>query len=142
MAQYMTEQFRLDLIAFMKRHDANGVWSDGDCRTEGVEPLTPARAVPIVVRWAADEILADVARGVVPGSVVSFSQLHDHVDANGYGGAFDWPGPWPCDEPGDEPGEAYVNDHCQFWNEVQSRLDAWIQAGGLAAHRLPDASAG
>jgi hypothetical protein len=32
------------------------------------------------------EILADVAAGVVPHDVASFAALHDHVDANTYGG--------------------------------------------------------
>jgi len=35
------------------------------------------------------EVLADVASGVVPATVQTFSELHDYVDANGYGGAFD-----------------------------------------------------
>ena len=32
------------------------------------------------------EILQDIASGVVPGTVSSFSELHDYVDANEYGG--------------------------------------------------------
>ena len=35
------------------------------------------------------EILADVAAGTVPQACASFSELHDYVDANGYGGAFE-----------------------------------------------------
>lgn len=32
------------------------------------------------------EILADMASGLVPKTVASFSELHDYVDANEYGG--------------------------------------------------------
>src|SRR4051812_46983495 len=48
-------------------------------------------------RWSHDaivermkaEIAADIDRQVVPDTVTTFAQLHDHVDANGYGGFFD-----------------------------------------------------
>jgi hypothetical protein len=33
------------------------------------------------------EILADMCAGVVPDSVMTFSELHDSVDANCYGGS-------------------------------------------------------
>jgi hypothetical protein len=33
------------------------------------------------------EILADIGNGVVPDSVKGFSELHDYVDANCYGGS-------------------------------------------------------
>jgi hypothetical protein len=35
------------------------------------------------------EILGDVAEGTVPATCASYSELHDYVDANGYGGAFE-----------------------------------------------------
>ena len=137
MTKYQTDAFRRDLITFMRSQDPEAEWVPADNRAEDIDALTPEAALPVVVRWAAEQILADVAGGVVPPSVESFAALHDHVDANGYGGAFDWPGPWPCDE----PGESYVNDHCRFWNAVQDRLDTWIRSGGIREHRLPQGNA-
>jgi len=32
------------------------------------------------------EVLVDVAAGIVPVTNASFCQLHDYMDANGYGG--------------------------------------------------------
>jgi len=64
------------------------------------------------------EILADVASGIVPRSCASFSELHDYVDANGYGGAFE---------------HDFDNEETDFWNCVQDTVDAWIKVGGLNA---------
>ncbi len=61
------------------------------------------------------EILADIATGTVPATVASFSELHDYVDANGYGGLFDRP---ICGEVG--LAEA---------NKVIEALNAWLVAG-------------
>jgi hypothetical protein len=68
------------------------------------------------VERAKREIRADITSGRVPASVASFAELHDYVDANGYGGAF----------------EVEWNDSDEFnafWNGVQSAIDAWIKAG-------------
>jgi hypothetical protein len=62
------------------------------------------------------EILADVASGIVPRTCASFSEPHDYVDANGYGGAFE---------------HDFDNEETDFWNAVQDTVDAWIKAGGL-----------
>ena len=75
-----------------------------------------------VVERAKAEILADVASGTVPGTCASFSELHDHMDANGYGGAFDRP---------------FDNNEADFWNAVQTAVDGWIRQGGLR-ERLTD----
>jgi hypothetical protein len=37
--------------------------------------------------WMQNEIAADMKSGIVPETVASFSELHDYVDANCYGGA-------------------------------------------------------
>jgi hypothetical protein len=63
------------------------------------------------------EVLADVASGVVPATVQTFSELHDYVDANGYGGAFD------DDAPGADS---------EIWNALQDTIDAWIRSGEMA----------
>lgn len=53
----------------------------------------------------------------VPSSVASFSELHDYVDANEYGGLCeDW---------------AMEGDYIAFGNAVQDAVDAWIRAGGV-----------
>lgn len=69
-----------------------------------------------VISRAKREILRDIADGTVPASVENFSQLHDHVDANGYGGAFE------------TPFDA-SDEFAAFWNRVQNDLDAWLRAG-------------
>jgi hypothetical protein len=68
------------------------------------------------------EILADVADGVVPAEVGSFSELHNFVDANCYGGAEE---SWAEEDAG-------CDAFCAFWNRVQNAVDSWIKAGGIA----------
>jgi hypothetical protein len=62
------------------------------------------------------EIWADVRKGVVPITCKSFSELHDYVDANCYGGF--------CEEGFDETKVNATND-------AQNAIDLWIKAGGL-----------
>lgn len=71
------------------------------------------------------QILQDVRAGHVPASVRSFSDLHDHVDANYYGGAFEWPFGWE--------GESHEqqDDRHSFWNKVQSALHRWLSTGNM-----------
>ena len=69
-----------------------------------------------VVERAKAEILAEVASGTVPSTCASFSELHDYVDANVYGGAFERP---------------FDNNETDFWNAVQDTVDRWIKQGGL-----------
>jgi hypothetical protein len=69
-----------------------------------------------IVERAKREVLAHVAAGIVPRTCASFSELHDYVDANGYGGAFERP---------------FDNNETDFWNAVQDAVDRWIKQGGL-----------
>ena len=62
------------------------------------------------------EILADVRKGVVPVTCVSFSELHDYVDANCYGGF--------CDD-------GFDTTKVDAINAAQDAIDLWIKAGGL-----------
>jgi hypothetical protein len=62
------------------------------------------------------EILRDVVEGTVPATCTSYSELHDYVDANGYGGAFE---------------HDFNNEETDFWNVVQNAVDAWLKAGGV-----------
>lgn len=71
------------------------------------------------VARAKREILADIREGRLPASVQTFAELHDHVDANWYGGAFadDW------------SNEFGIDRHCNFWNRVQDTLSRWLAEG-------------
>lgn len=68
------------------------------------------------IAQAKAEITDDVKTGRVPRNVTSFGDLHDHVDANEYGGL--------CDERGDFD--------IDFANALQNAVDEWIKNGGLA----------
>jgi hypothetical protein len=92
---------------------------------------TPQTLTDTIIR-AKREVLSDIADGTVPATVASFSELHDYVDANYYGGAF-------------EDGEAMhsvcnssdaddtfgsgCDRCCDFWNDVQNAVDAWLKRG-------------
>lgn len=66
----------------------------------------------------------------MPADVASFSKLHDHVDANYYGDAFDWWGRWAESQEPDANGDVeMVEADCNFWNRVQDALDQWLKAG-------------
>jgi hypothetical protein len=69
------------------------------------------------IERAKREVLEDVAAGIVPATAAGFSELHDYVDANGYGGAFEDDAPDANDE---------------IWNELQDAVDAWIRSGDMA----------
>ncbi len=70
------------------------------------------------VARAKREIEADQKAGVVPRTVRSFAELHDHVDANAYGGFTDPDGPFH-----DLSSEALV----RAANTVQAEIDAWLR---------------
>lgn len=71
------------------------------------------------IEQAKAEITADVKDGLVSADVSSFSELHDYVDANYYGGWIDDDVPFR--------GEEDLPDV----NIMQNAVDAWIKAGGL-----------
>ena len=69
------------------------------------------------------EILNDIKHGPVPVTVASFSELHDYVDANEYGGfcsedhnAYWWP-----------QGGLRLGEACA----VQDAIDTWIKSDGI-----------
>lgn len=79
-----------------------------------------------VVQRMKDEILKDMAEGTVPRSVKDFSELHDYVDANCYGGFCDdeymskmW-AHFGCG-PDDCPEEVY-----ELVNAAQSAVHEWL----------------
>ena len=85
-------------------------------RLRSEAPKDGSRNLRAVVERAKKEIIAHVAAGIVPRTCASFSELHDYVDANGYGGAFERP---------------FNNNETDFWNAVQDTVDRWIKQGGL-----------
>ena len=118
------ERFRQDMIAFLQAEDRNGCFSDEDSINEGGRPMTLLDGLEIVTRWAFLEVENDISNGDVPPTVGSFSELHNYVDANKYGGAFSWPMLI-----GDTDDEVYVELHFWFWNVVQGAVDQWLKNG-------------
>lgn len=89
-------------------------------RTQFVEARK--RLVEIAVERGKGEILEAISQGQIPATVASFAELHNYVDANGFGGAFDE------DQNLDEDGNGPLD--VDFWDDVQTILDTWIKAGG------------
>lgn len=87
-------------------------------------PRPAADIIAATIEQTKQEIRDDIELGVVPADIAAFSDLHDHVDANTYGGVCDENGPWA---------DAYDEDGIAAINEVQDAVDAWIKAGGLTA---------
>lgn len=84
------------------------------------------------------EILADVENGVVPASVSSFSELHDYVDANLYGGTEALLEQLDAEVPDtDEGHSAALAALCDLANPAMDAVDAWIRSGGIITGR-PD----
>ncbi len=104
----------------MLDEDGQDVWnteSENEAQRHIEKWLELVRCVLPVVERAKQEILADVASGLIPKTVRSFAELHGYVDANGYGGAF----------------ESYDgSEECTaVWNRVQGEVDAWLKTGGV-----------
>lgn len=82
--------------------------------------------IDVAVERSQAEILADLAEGVVNSkgdtmtadAIGSFSDLHDYVDANCYGGLCDDDYPFVIASD-DDPSDA-----------IQNAVDAWLRAGG------------
>lgn len=84
------------------------------------------------IEQAKTEILADIASGSVPKSVSSFSELHDYVDANEYGGfcedgTFDEMIQVYGGRDADEGMPSGMIDHL---NKVQTAVGEWLAQAG------------
>jgi hypothetical protein len=91
------------------------------------------------------EIAHDVATGRIPQTVASYGELHNHVDANEYGGMCDdsgHDGPKGLDalgalfpDPEGTPDYGTINSQrgMDVANELQDAANAWIQSGALRA---------
>lgn len=62
---------------------------DCDVDPDGLRFCRRCRTVAAIAARMRSEILADITSGRLPDDVASFSALHGHVDANGYGGCND-----------------------------------------------------
>lgn len=71
----------------------------------------PTLDLDTVVAAMKREILADIAAGTVPSTVASYSELHDHVDANLYG--------LP-------EGYVWSNADTDLLNQAQGRINRWL----------------
>lgn len=79
------------------------------------------------------EVIADVRSGKVPATVKSFSELHDYVDANCYGGF--------CEDGvladmirhfgGRDENEGMPDEMMEYLNGAQNAIDAWIKSDGV-----------
>lgn len=78
-----------------------------------------------VVALTKREILEDIRDGTVPATVKTFSELHDYVDANCYGGLCDSD---LMDELAGDDGVS-MDRIIDFANEVQGIIDQWIKLG-------------
>lgn len=78
------------------------------------------------------DILADVIAGVVPATVRSFSELHDFVDANLYGGTEELLDELNAGSATDDEHSTALSALCDLCNPAMDSVDAWIKAGGVA----------
>lgn len=94
--------------------------------------LTTVQLKDAIVAEMKSEIESDIETGVIAGPVNSFSDLHDFVDANEYGGF--------CDDAknqrlfehfGVKNDEEYPQPYIEFINDCQNAIDAWIKDGAI-----------
>lgn len=84
------------------------------------------------------EILEDVRNRVVPRNVGSFSQLHDYVDANCYGGTEILLEEMDRQAPDtDEGHKAALDAICDLSNAAMEIVDGWIKSGGVGRELHP-----
>jgi hypothetical protein len=78
------------------------------------------------------EILEDIASGIVPSTVTSFSDLHDYVDANEYGGLCESDSWWMLSDAVSDETLELINEglqiiHITQSNVVQDAIDTWLK---------------
>lgn len=106
-----------------------------DAAWENTIPVTLQSTINRMKR----EIIQDVLEGHVPVACASFVSLHDHRDANSYGGF--------CDDQlsdsmiehfgGRDKDEGMPDGFVNFINQAQEAVDTWLVNGGLATDCPP-----
>lgn len=96
-----------------------------ECVTASPRDYSDARRDATVARIK-QEVATMLAEEEMPGTVRSFSELHDYCDANCLGGL--------CDD--NAVDDASSDTAANFLNAVQDAVDTWLAAGGHVAHRL------
>jgi hypothetical protein len=94
---------------------------------------TDAAMLKEVVGRMKREILEDVKSGQVPATVKTFTELHDYVDANEYGGF--------CEDKftdalivhfgGLDENTGMPQEMLDFINAAQDAIDVWLKEGGF-----------
>lgn len=114
---------------------ADDEWKDFThlVRVKASIPLVPT--LEATIQRMKTEILADVRAGRVPKDVSSFSQLHDFVDANEYGGL--------CEDRlsallivhfgGRDSNEGLPDGLVRYSNDAMNSVAKWIVDGGIPA---------
>jgi hypothetical protein len=73
------------------------------------------------------EILEDIARGVLPETVASFSELHEFVDANCYGGTETLLRAISARYPDTDEGQtAAMQEFCSLANPAMEIVSHWL----------------
>jgi hypothetical protein len=92
-------------------------------RKRGAHPTDVGALEARAIARGKREILEDIKSGRVPSAVRTFSELHDYVDANEYGGLTDSPNLFEG-----------VSRHAELaaMNRVQDALEAWLSTGRRA----------
>ncbi len=78
-------------------------------------------------------MLADIQTGLVPSSVNTFSELHEYVDANCYGGTEALIDELDAAVPDtDEGHSAAMIALIHVMNQAMEIVNQWLQSGGVA----------
>src|SRR5438270_32330 len=83
------------------------------------------------------EIIADVKAGIVPVTVANFAELHDHVDANCYGGADELFGEIVTESKTDAEHQAKLDTLSAIMDPAIDIVNAWIEDHGIARSLAP-----
>jgi hypothetical protein len=90
------------------------------------------KALDQAVARMKDEILDDMAQELVPRTCASFSELHDYVDANCYGG---FCGMEFSQQYGHPSEDGYPQELVDLISKAQSIIDTWLRDGGTNSNQ-------
>jgi hypothetical protein len=114
--------------------EAVEVWAD-DSVVSMLFDKTGAPILEAFIDRAKAEVMHDIDNGIVPKTVRSFSALHDHVDANEYGGFCEADMAARLDKhfripsEGDSEQTVVTEGLTRFMNAVQNAVGMWLASG-------------